>query len=147
MVVATERPTTREDLIHEIERALWSYSPVRSRDLPIDLDVSDDGRATVHGHAPSRTIKEGVLEVVSSVSGVAEVVDEVHADPDVELAVAQALSSDDRTKHIPPGAVQIFAQLGVMVLVGRLTAEDRESVVDVAGEVDGVREVVDRMSS
>lgn len=147
MAVATDPPTRREDLVHAIERALWSYPPVRSRDLPIDLEVSDDGSVTVHGHAPSRTIKESVLEVVASVSGVGDVVDGVHADPDVELAVAQAFAANDRTKHIPPGAVQIFAQLGVVVLVGRLTADDRETVLDVARGVEGVREVVDRMSS
>lgn len=145
MAVMTRNSDERQDLLNEIEEALWSYDPVRNRDLPLDVDLLDEGRVRLAGYAPTRTIKEGVLEVVSSVPGVREVVDGVYADPDLELAVAQALASDSRTSHIPPGSVQLFAQLGNVVVVGRLAADsDRQAVTEVAHEVEGVRQVVDR---
>ena len=147
MTVDTKTRAAREDLMHAIEEALWSYPPVRSRDLPLDVDLLEEGRVRVSGYAPTLTIKEGVLEIVNSVSGVAEVEDRVHADPNLEIAVAQALATDDRTKHIPPGSVRLFAQLGVVVLVGRVPdQEDREAAVEVASEVDGVRQIIDRMA-
>lgn len=147
MTVNTKTPAAREDLQHAIEEALWSYPPVRSRDLPMDVDLLEDGRVRLSGYAPTLTIKEGVLEIVSSVPGVAEVEDRVHADPNLEIAVAQALTTDDRTSHIPPGDVRLFAQLGVVVVVGRVPNQnDRHAAVEVAREVAGVRQVIDRMS-
>lgn len=147
MTVTARKPVDREDLRDAIEQALWGYPPVRSRDLPLDVDVFEDGRVRLSGYTPSLTIKEGVLEVASSVPGVEELEDRVYADPDLEVGVAQALANDGRTQHIPPGDVRLFAQLGVVVLVGRVPNEqDRQAAMNVAGEVEGVRRVIDRMS-
>lgn len=146
MAVAARQSMDREDLLNAVERALWRYEPVRSRDLPLSFDVGEDGRLIVRGYAPSRTIKEGILGVAASVEGVPGVVDEVHADPDLEVAIAQTLATEPSTKHLPPGAVQVFAQLGEIVLVGDLPESDRGAALGVAEGVPGVRTVVDRMS-
>lgn len=146
MAVQTMRPAQREDLLEAVERALWRYEPVRSRDLPLSIDLADGGVLTVRGFAPTLTIKEAILGIVASVEGIAEVVDAVFADPDLETTIAETLSRDPKTEHLPPGSVQVFAQLGEVVLVGDLDEADRQAVLATAEAVEGVRRVIDRLS-
>ncbi|MFP3853690.1 MAG: BON domain-containing protein [Anaerolineales bacterium] len=145
MATKTAVRSKREDLLNRVSGRLWAYEPVRSRDLPLDLSLSEEGELTLVGYAPTLTIKEAILDIAGSIDGVKEVKDEIFADPSLELAVAQKLSEDEATKHIPPGAVQVFAQVGDIVLVGDLKQQDREAVLRVAESVPGVRQVVDRM--
>jgi osmotically-inducible protein OsmY len=78
---------------------------------------------------------------------VAEVVDRIVADPDVEVAVAAALQSDPKTSGLPAGSVLVRSLFGVVTLTGRLPAgADREAVVRVAAGVPGVRQVHDRLT-
>jgi osmotically-inducible protein OsmY len=135
----------QEDTMAAIEAALWRYEPVRSRPLPIWLNWEGDGVVGVHGNTPTRIIKQGVIEIVRTIDGVRSVHDEVFADPDVELAVAQALASDPTTRHLAPGSVQVFADLGVVVLVGALDEADRTAVRSAAATIPGVRRVIDRL--
>lgn len=146
MAVEAMRPTQREDLLEAVERTLWRYEPVRSRDLPLSFELSEAGVLTVRGYAPTLTIKEAILGIAGSVDGITEVVDEVYADPDLENAIAGVLARNPKCAHLPPGSVQVFAQLGEIVLVGDLEPADRQAVLEVAGEVDGVRRVIDRLS-
>jgi osmotically-inducible protein OsmY len=135
----------KEDLMNTIGERLWSYEPVRERDLPLDLAIDEAGVVTLQGHVPTMTIKEAVLAIVGSVAGVAGVVDQVVADPALEVKIAERLSQSESTKHLEPGAVQVFAQLGEVVLVGDLNEADRKAAVAVAEQTDGVRQVVDRL--
>ena len=135
----------KEDLLNSIGERLWRYEPVRERDLPLDLAIDEAGVVTVQGYVPTLTIKEAVLGIVASVAGVAGVVDKVVADPDLEIEIAGRLSHNDATKQLEPGAVQVFAQLGEVVLVGDLEESDRRAVVDVARQTAGVRQIVDRL--
>ena len=145
MTMSTTLTRQHEDLMNAIAERLWRYEPVRSRDLPLDLSLSEDGILTVQGYAPTLTIKEAILDIVGSVAGVREVEDEIVADPSLEVAIAEELTRNDVTKHLDPGAVQIFAQVGNVVLVGDLPTEDREAVIQVVEGLPGVRQVVDRM--
>lgn len=147
MAVAALTAEQVENASEAIERSLWRYPSLRSDDIPVSFDLEPDGSVTVRGHVRSRTIKEGVLELVGSVEGVTQVIDQVYADPDLEGAIAQALVSDERTAHLDPGCVQIFGQRGVMVLVGQLESqEDVRAVCEVASEVEGVAEIVSRLT-
>ena len=128
-----------------IGQRLWRYDPVRSRDLPLDLDLDEEGVLVVKGFAPSLTIKEAILDIAGSVDGVKQVVDQLVADPALEVEVAEELARSQSTKHLKPGNVQVFAQLGVVVLVGDLDESDRQAVRKVVEGVPGVRQVVDRM--
>lgn len=146
MTIQTTASSNKEDLMNTIGERLWRYEPVRIRDLPLDLKLDEAGVVTVKGYAPTLTIKESVLDIVGSVEGVTQVVDEMVADPALEIDIAEALYSDEATKHLEPGAVQIFAQLGVVVLVGNLSEKDRAAVKGVVEAFPGVRQVVDRMA-
>jgi osmotically-inducible protein OsmY len=136
-----------EDLLSAIEDALWRYEPVRSRALPIDVTLKGDGVVGVHGNAPTRIIKESILGLVSSIAGVERVEDDLQADPAIEVGVAEALATDPTTAHLPPGAIQVFADLGIVVLVGSLEAADRSAALRVAAAIPGVRRVIDRLDS
>lgn len=145
MATIAASPSKQEDLLNRISERLWAYDPVRTRDLPLDLSLSEDGTLTLAGYAPTLTIKEAILDIAGSIKGVTEVKDEIFADPNLEMAIAQALFEDEATKHIPPGTVQVFAQVGDVVLVGDLKQQDRAAVRRVAESVPGVRQVADRM--
>lgn len=148
MAVAALNADQLENVSEAIERSLWRHPSLRSDDIPVSFDLDPDGSLIVRGHVRSRTIKEGVLELVSSIANVTEVIDNVYADPDLEGAIAHALVTDERTAHLDPGSVQVFGQRGVMVLVGQLgSQEDVQAVREVASDVDGVLEVVDRLTT
>lgn len=146
MTVGTMRPAQREDLLESVERALWRYEPVRSRYLPLTFELADDGVLTVRGYAPTLTIKEAILGIAGSVDGIAEVVDQIYADPDLENRIAASLARAPKTSQLPPGSVQVFAQLGEIVLVGDLEPADRQAVLETAGDIEGVRRVIDRLA-
>ena len=145
MAIQTKVSAKKEDIMNTIGERLWRFEPVRIRDLPLKIDLDNAGIATVNGNAPTLTIKESILDIVGSVDGVTEVVDEVVADPNLEIEVAEALAADESTKHLKAGAVQVFAQVGVVVLVGDLEAKDRSAVIQVVDRLPGVHQVVDRM--
>ncbi|MGA9532175.1 MAG: BON domain-containing protein [Anaerolineales bacterium] len=148
MAVATAmRRRREEDLLGAIKDALWRYEPVRSRSLPIEVTLESDDAVGVHGNTPTRIIKESILGLVGSIAGDQRVLDDLHADPAIELKVAEALATDPSTQHLAPGTIQVFADLGNVVLVGSLEKADRAAAVRVAGAVPGVRRVVDRLES
>lgn len=146
MALETKAVLNREDLMSTIGKRLWRFEPVRSRDLPLDLDLSEEAVLTIKGFAPTLTIKEAILDIVGSVDGVKQVIDELVADPNLEVEIAEELIRNEASKHLMPGDVQIFAQLGAVVLVGDLNDSDRQAVVRVVEAVPGVRQVVDRMA-
>ena len=145
MALQTKAAANREDLMSTIGQRLWRYDPVRSRDLPLDLNLDDEGILTINGFAPTLTIKEAILDIVGSVEGVTQVVDGLVADPALEVEIAEELAKNEATKHLKPGDVQIFAQLGDVVLVGELDESEQQAVIQVVEEVPGVRQVVHRM--
>jgi len=146
-VAMAARRQREEDLLGAIEGALWRYEPVRSRSLPIEITLLDEGTVEVRGNTPSRIIKESILGLIASIDGVKRVEDDLHADPAIELAVAEALATDPSTQQLPPGSIQVFADLGNVVLVGSLDEGDRHAAVQVASRLLGVRRVVDRLQS
>lgn len=146
MAVATLTNEQVENVSEAIERALWSYPSLRSDDMPISFDLHLNGTVEVNGNVRSRTIKEGVLELIGSVRGVDQVIDNVYADPELERAIAERLLTDERTAYLSPGAVQVFGHRGVMVLVGDIKdAAEIPAVLDMAASVEGVVKVVDRL--
>lgn len=146
MAVATLTNEQVENVSEAIERALWSHPSLRSDDMPISFDLHPNGTVEVNGNVRSRTIKEGALELIGSVRGVDQVIDNLYADPELERAIAERLLTDERTAYLSPGAVQVFGHRGVMVLVGDIKdAAEIPAVLDMAASVEGVVKVVDRL--
>lgn len=147
MAIATKAARERQDVLFELNRALWSLVAVRSREIPLEFELDDEQRLTIHGHTPTRSIKDEIVSVARTVAGIRDVDDQLVADPDLEIEVAEALAGDPRTKRLPPGSVSIFARLGAVVLVGELGSSERQAVLDVVRDLAQVGEITDRIKA
>ncbi|MEX0787315.1 MAG: BON domain-containing protein [Anaerolineales bacterium] len=135
------------DLTAEVERVLWDFDALRTADRPIRVQVGSDGRVILRGPARSRFVRDQILELVRAVPGVAEVIDHIIADPELEVRVAEALALAPRTASLTPGSVLVHCRYGAVILTGQLPpGTDREAVVQVARGVPGVVQVDDRLT-
>lgn len=140
---AKTAPQDLEDLQHAVDEALWEYDPVRGALWELKAVVQPAGVVEVGGHVRSRSIRDGVLEVLGEVPAVDRIVDRMITDPDLEMRVARELA---KVKQIPPGAVAVHSHLGKLTLVGKLADDSsRTAAVQTAQEVSGVRGVDDRL--
>jgi osmotically-inducible protein OsmY len=104
--------------------------------------LNPNGVIEVSGPAQSRLIKTMVVQTLKDIPGVQDVEDHIVADPDLELAVAEALERDDRTKDLPPGKIFVRSHLGVVTLFGYLPSDfSGQDIVDVVTDVHGVNGV------
>ena len=96
-----------------------------------------DGVVAIAGNVPNSFFAAKLREAARSAVGVVEVVDDLVADHDLELAVATALSVH---RSLRPSRVRVHASLGHVALEGELETEaDVERAVRTALEVPGVR--------
>lgn len=147
MTVASRAKRNRDDVLFDLNRSLWSLPAVRSHELPLELNLDDELRLTVRGHAPTRTIRDEILSVARSIDGIEEVQDQIVADPDLEIAIAESLASHPQTRQLVPGAINVFARFGEVVLVGEVRDVDPNRIVEVVSAVDGVRAVTNRLTT
>jgi osmotically-inducible protein OsmY len=144
MTPASPTPPDPQDLQGRIEDALWDYEPVRSSDVPIQMHIGQDGRVRVHGWVRSRVIKDMVGAIVSGVPGVAQVDNQLVADPDLQVKAAQALAEAPGLRSLAAGELIVRAHLGAVGLVGQVPDEaTRHAAADAVGKTPGVRRVVD----
>jgi osmotically-inducible protein OsmY len=152
MVVTMQaaRPSVRPsalDLRAAIDSALWAYDPLRANVTDVDIDVDGQGVVTAKGWVRSRSIKQGVLRRIRDLPDVTGVIDRLISDPDLETEIAWRLALDPRAGQLPPGAVHIHCQAGNALLAGVVPSEEmRKYVKELAGQVEGVRQVIDRLS-
>jgi hypothetical protein len=122
---------------------LWEYDQVRAALPELSAQVGADGTVELSGYVRSDLIRDGVIETLRRVRGVAEIVDRLYSDEQLELAVAGELA---KLKQLPPGMISIRGHLGQVTLIGRLPDESlRGKIVDLANSIPGVEQVVDRM--
>jgi osmotically-inducible protein OsmY len=137
-----EKNLPLERLKMEIEGRIANLEPLRTLGNHLKISVDSDGAIEVSGPVRSHLIKEMVLQSIRETPGVHTIEDDVIADPDLELDVAQALTSDDRTREIPLGHIFIHSRSGVVSLAGKLPDDIQLSdVLDVVSSVDGVRDI------
>lgn len=131
-----------EDLQHAVDDALWQYDPVRGALWGLRAEVRPDASVEISGHVRSRSIRDGVVEVIQMVPGVRQVVDQIVTDPHLETEVARALAG---IQQLPPGRIAVHSHLGAITLLGQLPDQSlREALVGAAKQVPGVRTVDDR---
>jgi osmotically-inducible protein OsmY len=131
-----------EDLEGRIEQALMSFEPVRSSQVPLQLQVGAFGDVRLEGWVRSRVIKDAVEDIVRHVPGVAKLDLSLVVDPELEVDVASALARSAATADLEPGDVIIRADFGTVRLVGSVASSAlRDSVAQVASQVDGVRRI------
>jgi osmotically-inducible protein OsmY len=127
-------------ILQDVERAIANDEILRRIDLPTLRIQAHDGTVFLRGHVATRPHREQIEAIVGKVRGVRAVSNQVIADDDLELAVAQALGRDPRTRS---DFFHVASTHGVVRLSTRvLRAESFEAAEQVASRVSGVRAVV-----
>ena len=144
--LATEHTSIDEALIMAVRDALASYVPIRILGDSVELDARD-GTVVLSGIVQSHTSRETAGQIVSKVPGVKAVENKLVVDAEVELAVAQALAADPRTRVAFPG-ILVGVVFGVVYLKGQVaSAEIKTAANQVASKVPGVRSVSNELTT
>ncbi len=134
-----------EELITAVRDALNQYTPIHIWGDGIQIDARA-GTVTLAGVTRSRSSKETAERIARSVKGVSMVQNHLVVDPDVELAIAQALAADPRTQGGFPG-ILIGVVFGVTFLKGTVpTAEMKAAAEEIARKIPGVRSVSNELA-
>jgi len=136
-----QRPEYRsdEEIASAVEQTLWDDDLIRRSDISRLSFAVRDGIVTLRGPVVSDTHRSRAESVVRRVPGVRGVLNELVADEDLEIAVAQALGRDPRTQH---RHFLIRAEHGVIYLSSDVPfGEASAAAPEVAAGVPGVREV------
>src|SRR4030067_2530151 len=94
-----------EDIQLQVEERMENIEPLRTLGNFLEIKVHANGVIEVSGPVQSRLIKSFVIQALKDIPGIHEVEDQIVADSDTELEIAQALAMDDRTRDIPPGGI------------------------------------------
>jgi osmotically-inducible protein OsmY len=123
-----------------VRDALEQYAPLSMWKHSVQVRANA-GTVTLSGTARSQAEKEVAENLVSRVKGVSTVQNQLIVDSDLELAVAQALVSDARTRPGFPG-ILVGVVFGVAYLKGTApTKELKQAAGEIASQVAGVARV------
>jgi osmotically-inducible protein OsmY len=127
-----ERPD--EEIATNVERALWNDEIIQRLSAPF-LQVSvDKGVVTVAGNLATSAHRHRIEDAVHRVRGVVSLQIQAIGDDELEIAVAQALGRDPRTRRF---IIPVHATHGNIRLSGDVPA----IAPDLARVVPGVRGV------
>lgn len=145
MAETTMTPSTQDqELAQAAERALMSYAGVRVWTDALEINANN-GIVDIGGHVRTRAEKEVTEDVVLKVKGVKDVVSHLYVDSDLEIAVAQALGKDARTRGSFPG-ILVGSGFGEIYLKGDVASEDiKKAAGEIAGKVEGVKYVSNQL--
>jgi osmotically-inducible protein OsmY len=109
---------------------------------PIEI-VVQAGLATLRGHVNTSGERQRVEDIVQEVRGVQGLENRLVIDREVEVAVAQALGRDPRTRNY---IVKVSSRFGRVFLQGRVPAlEIQTAAEEVAATVPQVRSIINRL--
>jgi osmotically-inducible protein OsmY len=140
LVEAPASFSSEEDkrIFFEARRVLWEHVPFRDTRPPIALRV-EQGVVHLTGRVRSRPLKVLATYLLEQVPGVQRVQNDLIADPDLEIAVAEALEQDP---ELAPLCIRVYARHGVVRLEGHVPSADLERrAVERASQVPGVAEL------
>lgn len=126
--------------------ALQHYPGVRVWTDALDIKARD-GVIEVSGHVRTRVEQQVTENVLLTVPGVRDVVSHLYVDTDLEIAVAQALGKDSRTRESFPG-ILVGAAFGEIYLKGSVASpEIKKAAGEIAAQVPGVRNVLNQLEA
>ncbi len=147
---AKVRSAPNEELIQQVEEALYRYDPIRSTDAPIRVSANADGEVTLTGIVRTRTTKAMAETVARRVRGVTAVNNELVADTDIESSVALEFAMNERLRKAG-GIIRVKSILGEVYLAGDVAAdsvEEAEELKQLAEELaEGVPSVTHVINS
>jgi osmotically-inducible protein OsmY/sporulation protein YlmC with PRC-barrel domain len=124
----------------DVDQALRADEVVRRLDYrSIDVTISA-GVVLLHGHATTPVSRARAERAAQDVRGVLAVTNQIVTDGEIQIAVAQALAGDERTRG---QRLYTHVQRGVVSVSGEVSgAIARTAVEAVAGSVPQVRAVI-----
>jgi len=127
------------EILRDIEHAIANDEILRRIDLPALRVQVSDGSVILTGNIATRPHAEQIEAIVRAVHGVGDVANRLVADDDLEIAVAQALGKDQRTRS---GFYRVTSSHGT-VRISTQSLQERSfgAAEDVASAVPGVRVV------
>ena len=138
-------PVTDEDILQQVKDAVWELEQVRSTHPPLDIEV-EDGVVTLCGTMRSRTIAMRLAGRLARVPGVKQVVNKLHDDASIKVAVAAELARQEATRSWTP-RIWINSLHGDVRLEGWVEDENvRLAAGKIAAEVPGVRTLTNDLS-
>lgn len=132
------------ELADKIDAAIWGEKAIKNAlwvTYSSEFDAAvHDGMVTLRGHVPASTDRLQVENAVKSIPGVLGIVNRLVADYDLTIAVAQALSHDERT-HL--AMISVDTRKGIVSLSGHVeSASNQLAAEEIAASVPYVRGVV-----
>jgi osmotically-inducible protein OsmY len=127
----------------DVDQALREDEMVRRLDKrSIDVAVGA-GVVLLHGHATATASQTRAERAARDVRGVLKVTNQIVTDREIQLAVAQALASDERTRGY---RLFVHVQRGVVSVSGGVSSTAARTAVEtVAGCVPQVRAVINHV--
>ncbi len=123
-----------------IRDALTQYTPTRIWEQRIEISAHE-GEVTLLGITRNRSAKQTAERIARQVKGVSKLQNQIIADDDVEVALAQALAADAQTCNSFPGII-VGVVFGVAYLKGTVTSNQiKQAASQVANQVPGVQRV------
>ena len=133
------------DILEDLTTALWHDPVLREMEIPfMDVDVQD-GIAILRGHTATAISKAKIAGIAASVSGVLGIDNSLVADPDLQIAVAQAIGQDPRVNR---ERIRVDVQHGIVTLSGAVSSLDARRIAgERAVSVSQVRGVLNYLSA
>jgi hypothetical protein len=129
-----------EDILADLWEAVWQVDTIRSTDRHSLSIAVHDGVVVLEGHVAGTFNRRRVEEIARSVPGVKSVYDDLVADGDLEIQVAQALARDARTR---PLVLPVGSYHGWIRLRGTVPCQELQLAAEaVAAGVPAVRGVI-----
>ncbi|HEX7588666.1 MAG TPA: BON domain-containing protein [Anaerolineae bacterium] len=123
-----------------VRNALDRYAPLRMWRYSFQIQASD-GKATLTGNTRSQAEKQIAGNLARAVKGITSVDNQMIADGDLELTVAQALGVDERTRDAFPG-ILVGVVFGTVYLKGTAASEAvKKAAGEIAGGIENVKQV------
>ena len=133
------------ELDQAVRDALMEYTPFRAWSHQIEIETRGS-TVVLSGLARVPNIKNTVEKIVRAVKGVTSVENKIVADDEVEIAVAQALAADPRTRGGFPGIV-VGVVFGIVFIKGvAASAAMKSAAAELAGKVPGVVRVSEELA-
>ena len=131
------------EIADDAQHMLYNYNRLRIDLRAIQVRVVD-GEAWLRGNVSSRLNQRVTAELLEGIKGLYTIHNELVADPDLALAVAEALSADPRTHGQPIGVYPTLGHIYLRGLAG--TPEVVVAAATIARGISGQQEVVSQLA-
>ncbi len=139
--LAPHRPDP--DLLDEVRARLWNYARLRVDLRAVDIRVID-GEVWIRGNVSSTLNRRIISDLLAGTRGLITLHNELVADNELAVRIAQALAKNPATHGQPIG---VYPSLGKVYLRGLAHSPTVvEAAKKIAAEIEGQREVVSEMA-